>query len=141
MAQTTWWWVAAGIAVAVELGTGTFYLLMIAIGLVAGAVAAHAGLSAPMQLAAAALVGGAAVMAWHFKRLREPAAAPARANPDVNPDIGEIVHVDAWDDEGAASVFYRGARWTAQAADAAAREPGAHRIREVIGNRLVVEKA
>ena len=37
----TLWWVAAGIVVAAELATGTFYLLMIALGLAAGAVAGH----------------------------------------------------------------------------------------------------
>ena len=56
----TWWWVAAGIAVAAELATGTFYLLMIALGLGAGAVAVHLGLAAPLQLLAAAIVGGGA---------------------------------------------------------------------------------
>ncbi|MEJ6023283.1 NfeD family protein [Ramlibacter sp. PS4R-6] len=141
MAQATWWWVAAGIAVAVELGTGTFYLLMIAAGLAAGAIAAHLGLDPTLQVVAAALVGGGAVAAWHAKRRREPPGAQARANPDVNPDIGEVVQVDAWGADGSASVHYRGARWTAVAAPGTAREPGPHRIREVVGNRLVVEKA
>ena len=55
------WWVAAGVAVAAELGTGTFYLLMIALGLVAGAIAAHLGLGTTTQLLVAAVVGGGAV--------------------------------------------------------------------------------
>ena len=54
LSAATLWWVAAGIAVAAELATGTFYLLMIALGLGAGAVAAHAGLSATWQVTAAA---------------------------------------------------------------------------------------
>ena len=141
MAETTWWWVAAGIAVAVELGTGTFYLLMVALGMAAGAIAAHAGVDAPLQVAVAALVGGGAVAAWHVKRRREPPGAPSGSNPDVNPDIGEVVQVDAWAGDGSASVHYRGARWTAVAAPGSPREPGPHRIREVVGNRLVVEKA
>ena len=33
VSAATGWWVAAGIAVAAELGTGTFYLLMMAFGL------------------------------------------------------------------------------------------------------------
>jgi hypothetical protein len=40
VSAATGWWVAAGIAIAAELGTGTFYLLMIAVGLAAGALAA-----------------------------------------------------------------------------------------------------
>ena len=42
---STFWWVAAGIAVAAELATGTFYLLMMALGLAAAAIGAHLGLS------------------------------------------------------------------------------------------------
>ena len=43
LSSASLWWVAAGIAVAVELATGTFYLLMIALGLAAAAIAAHLG--------------------------------------------------------------------------------------------------
>jgi len=32
IAASTFWWVLAGVAVAVELATGTFYLLMFALG-------------------------------------------------------------------------------------------------------------
>ena len=39
------WWVAAGLMVAAELATGSFYLLMVAFGMVAGALAAHLGLA------------------------------------------------------------------------------------------------
>ena len=35
MAESTIWWLLTGTAVAVELITGTFYLLMLAIGLAA----------------------------------------------------------------------------------------------------------
>jgi membrane protein implicated in regulation of membrane protease activity len=140
MAQSTWWWVTAGIAVAVELGTGTFYLLMVAIGLAAGAVAAHSGADGAWQLVAAAVVGGGAVAALHFQRGKEPRQLASQANPDVNADIGETVTVDAWQADGTASVQYRGARWTAIAAHGSPRTTGTHRILEVTGNRLVVGK-
>ncbi|HNJ45700.1 MAG TPA: NfeD family protein, partial [Ottowia sp.] len=52
MADSTVWWIAAGLLVAAELLTGTFYLLMLAIGAAAGALAAHAGLSLSAQLVA-----------------------------------------------------------------------------------------
>jgi membrane protein implicated in regulation of membrane protease activity len=141
MALTTWWWLAAGIAVAVELGTGTFYLLMLAVGLAAGAIAGHAGATFTGQLVVAAVVGGGAVAALHLRRRGMQQPAVAHANPDVNPDIGETVHVEQWLADGSASVQYRGARWTAMAAGGAPREAGMYRIREVVGNRLVVEKA
>ena len=37
----TGWWIAAGMLVAIELLTGTFYLLMLALGCVAAALAAQ----------------------------------------------------------------------------------------------------
>ena len=43
MAESTVWWVLAGSAVALELLTGTFYLLMVAVGCAVGGLAALAG--------------------------------------------------------------------------------------------------
>lgn len=135
----TMWWIAAGVAVAAELATGTFYLLMIALGLTAGAIAAHLGLTPPLQLVAAALIGGGATASWHWRRSRQPAAAPPPANHDVNLDIGERVVVRAWVDDGTARVQYRGSAWTARLAPGARPTSGEHRIVAVEGNWLVLE--
>jgi len=132
------WWITAGLLVAVELATGTFYLLMLALGAVAAALAAHLGLALPMQLVAGACVGGGAVAAWHVLRQRQPQAAPAGANRDVNLDIGERVHVAAWRADGTASVEYRGAQWSARYAGSGAASPGEFTIREIEGSRLVL---
>lgn len=140
MADSTVWWLLTGTAVAVELVTGTFYLLMLAIGLAAGALAAHAGAGMAAQLVTAALVGGGAVAALYVVRQRRPAAPGAAANPDVNLDVGETVVVDAWRPDGTAQVRYRGASWTVAHPPGAAPAAGLHRVREVVGNRLIVEK-
>jgi membrane protein implicated in regulation of membrane protease activity len=136
MTESTIWWLMTGAAVAVELMTGTFYLLMLAVGLAAAALAAHAGASLPAQLVAAAVVGGGAVAAWHLLRGQRPVGD----NADMNLDVGETVTVDAWQPDGTAQVRYRGATWTVALAAGAAAAPGLHRVREVVGNRLVVEK-
>ena len=139
MAESTIWWVLAGGAVAAELLSGTFYLLMVSIGLAAAAIAAHLGLPFSAQLVTAAIVGGGTVAAWHFARERHPKALPASANADVNQDIGATVQVDAWNVDGTASVKYRGANWTVVTTDGAP-STGAHRVKEVVGSRFVVEK-
>jgi membrane protein implicated in regulation of membrane protease activity len=140
MTDATIWWLLAGVAIAVELLSGTFYLLMVAIGLAAAAIAAHLGAPVAAQLVTAAVVGGGAVAAWHLQRGKRPAEPVASENRDVNLDIGETVYVDQWNAEGTAAIKYRGATWTAVAAAGAEHATGAHRVREVVGNRLIVEK-
>jgi membrane protein implicated in regulation of membrane protease activity len=135
---STWWWLGAGALVAVELATGTFYLLMLALGATAGAVAAHLGLGVAPQIVIAALFGGGCTAAWHLKRLREPPALPSEKNRDVNLDIGGSVQVDAWAADGSARVSYRGAPWTVQYAGHGTPQPGEHRIVALNGNRLSV---
>lgn len=140
MAQATVWWLLAGSAVAIELLTGTFYLLMIAVGFAAAALAAHLGLSLVLQLLIAALVGGGAVVAWHLKRDRNRSELPAQANANVNMDIGETVQVMAWNPDGTANVQYRGTNWTVLHRAGVSPTAGLHKVAEVIGNRLLVEK-
>jgi membrane protein implicated in regulation of membrane protease activity len=140
MAETTLWWLLAGAAVAVELITGTFYLLMLAIGMGAAALAAHAGASLPIQLVVAAVMGGGAVAGWHLVRRRRHAGAAGDEDTNMNLDAGEPVHVDAWSADHTATVRYRGTVWTAVPADGMPQGVGPHRVRAVDGARLVVEK-
>ena len=139
LSTPTLWWIAAGVVVATELATGTFYLLMIALGLVAGAVAAHLGFGQATQVVAAALIGGGATAVWHWRRFKQPQSAPSRENHDVNLDIGERVAVHAWAGDGTARVQYRGSAWTARIAPGAPMTFGEHRIVAVEGNWLVLE--
>jgi len=140
MAVSTLWWIGAGLAVAVELATGTFYLLMIAIGLAAGAMAAHLGGGLTTQLVVSALVGGGAVALWYLRRQRYPQTVAAGSNPDVNLDIGEIVHIDQWMPDGTATVKYRGANWTVLHRSGNLPSTGSHRVVEMVGSRLIVDK-
>lgn len=141
MSDASIWWLLAGSAVAVELMTGTFYLLMLATGLVAGALAAYMGLALIGQMLIAAAIGGGAVAAWRWRRSQSSAPMQANANPDVHLDIGEAVHVARWNADGTASVHFRGAQWTAIAADPTEpASPGNFRIKEMRGNRLVIER-
>ena len=135
------WWLATGGLVAAELATGTFYLLMVAMGCAAGALAAHAGLGSTGQVATAALLGAAFTAAWHLKRARSPRSAPVESNRDVMLDIGQTLQVEAWDADGTARVPYRGAAWTVRFAGPGAPAPGEHVIVAVQGNQLRVAPA
>ena len=133
------WWVAAGVAVAAELATGTFYLLMIALGLAAGALAAHFGSTQPTQLLIAAVVAGGATVLWHWRRVSTAGPAlPTAQDRDVNLDIGERVHVAAWRKDDTAQVSYRGSTWAARLLPGAPAVPGEYVVAAVEGNWLVL---
>jgi membrane protein implicated in regulation of membrane protease activity len=140
MADSTIWWLLTGATVAIELMTGTFYLLMFAVGLAAAAIAAHLGMGVTAQLVIAALIGGGAVVAWHFLRGKKMVGKNAEFNSDVNMDIGQTVTVDVWQADGTASIKYRGSSWTAQLQAGSASGAGSYAIEQVIGSRLIVKK-
>lgn len=135
---STLWWVVAGVLVAAELASGTFYLLMLALGAVAAALAAHAGMALSAQLVVAAAVGGGAVAAWHLARGKQAQAPQAQANRDALLDIGGHVHVSHWAADGTTTVQYRGAAWQARWQGAGTPEAGEHVIREIVGTQLLL---
>lgn len=137
---STGWWVVAGVLVAVELGTGTFYLLMLALGAAAGALGAHAGLGLVGQLLLAAAVGGGAVAGWHVKRQRDPKPPPAAENRDVNLDIGARVQVTHWEPNGTTRIQHRGASWQARHAGSGVPLAGEYVIRAIEGQTLLLDR-
>jgi membrane protein implicated in regulation of membrane protease activity len=137
MADWMNWLVAAGLLVILELFSGTFYLLMIAIGLGFGALAALAGTSGPMQAIVAAFVGVMATGLLHRSRLGKPAKSNPARDHNVNLDIGQHVMVPQWND-GRARVMYRGALWDVELGQGASAQSGEFKIVEVQGSRLIV---
>lgn len=140
MAESTIWWLLTGTAIGVELVTGTFYLLMLSVGLSAAAIAAHLGASISVQMAVAAFLGVGSVLAWRSYKRAQPATPPANANRDVNLDVGETVQIDSWNPDGTTTVKYRGANWAVSTLSGGPLASGAHQVVEVIGSRLVVRK-
>lgn len=103
------WWIAAAVLVGVEMMTGTFYLLMVALACVAGGVAAFAGLDVGWQwglAAAVEIVGTYFLHQWKIKNATAPKLS-------ANLDVGQRVKVVEWRDGGRARVSYRGAQWDA----------------------------
>lgn len=133
-----WYWFGlAALALIGEALSGTFYLLLVAVALVAAGIASALGLAFGAQLAVCAvvIVAGAlvlrrtGVLKWR---------GDSAANADVNLDIGQTVMVEAWEADGTARVWYRGAHWEARSAGQPPR-PGAHRIAGIRGSLLVLE--
>ncbi|WP_394781128.1 NfeD family protein [Undibacterium sp.] len=141
--MSTWisWMVAAGVVLILELFTGTFYLLMISIGLVAGGLAALMGSGLEVPYIVAAIVGVAATLALHRSKYGWKKNADASRNPNVNMDIGQSIAVKEWQDNGngkfTARAMYRGALWDVEL-DAPAAGSGVFTIVEIQGSRLMV---
>lgn len=145
MDNSTWWWLLAVGLVAVELITGTFLLIMLALGASAGALAAHLGFSDQIQIALAAAVGALSVGAWYMRQhqvaLKQPLSE--QQSPDLSLDLGQSVHVSQWDADGTAKVNYRGAAWEAKYHPQSPEDrptAGNHRICAMQGNQLVLER-
>lgn len=134
--MTAWmvWLALAGILVTLEMFSGTFYLLMIAFGMAAGALAAWLSLAAEVQILLAAVVGAVAALALRRRRPRKSSAA---RDPNINLDIGQSLHVSHWH-EGTSRAMYRGALWDVELAHGAHARAGQFVIREVRGSRLIV---
>jgi membrane protein implicated in regulation of membrane protease activity len=140
MADSTLWWLLSGALVALELVSGTFYLLMLALGASAAAVSAHLGVSLITQLVVASAVGLGSVAIWYQIKKRRPGDPSARSERSVNLDVGEIIQIDEWRPDGTAQVKYRGAQWSVIQRPGSAPVAGTYRVAELVGSRLLVEK-
>lgn len=134
--MTSWmlWLALAGGLIILELFSGTFYLLMIALAMLAAALAAVAGATVAVQLLLAAVISVAATAVLRRRRRPKPSH-----DPNINLDIGQTLHVSHWHaDHVTARVTYRGAMWDVELAAGAVARPGQFVIREIRGSRLIV---
>jgi len=145
MADWLAWTMLAGVLVVLEMFTGTFYLLMVALGLAAGGVAAFCEASVAAQFLLAAIVGIAATYALRRSRPGRFSQREATRDPNVNLDIGQTLRIKAWDhphgETRTMRALYRGAMWDIELERDAEARPGTFVIREVRGSRLVVANA
>lgn len=135
MTPVIYWLVISGALVALELLTGTVYLLLIAAGMAGGGLAAWLNAPLWMQIVVASLISVSTVFIWHRARGKRTGLNKSAAHLDV----GEKVEVNAWSSDGTASVQYRGANWQAKAQGNLPLQAGVHRIVDVIGSVLILE--
>lgn len=144
MEAWTWWLVLAGVVIICELFTGTFYLLMFALGLASAAVVSLFTDSVQVQMLIAAVIGSAATLALHNSKYGWKERTDAARDPNVNIDIGQQLTVDDWQDQGngvsVARTKYRGAMWDVELRHANGSS-GLFVIEAVEGSRLIVRPA
>ncbi len=134
-----WIWLGlAALALIGELATGTFYLLLVALGLAAGGVAAWLLAGLEWQLVACGVVLLLGLLLLRKTRVLKKREVNSARNADVNLDIGQTVKVEAWAENGTTRVWYRGAHWQAELAAGQPAHGGEHIITEMRGTSLVL---
>jgi len=116
-------WLISGLALIVaELTTGTFYLLMLGVGALAGSAVAFYGLGFAVQSIVAGSVS--VIMVFLFKH--KFAKGKPEQQGENNIDVGQPVFFEAWINEtaGLARVKYRGASWDAKVIEDAKPQSG-----------------
>lgn len=131
------WFGMAGILVIAEIFSGTFYLLMIAAGALAGGAAALAGLVFALQMAIAAIVGAITIFLLRKSSFAKKRQLSAARDPNVNLDIGQTVYIAQWQGNHARAM-YRGAMWDIELMPGGAAVAGTFIIDEIRGSHLIV---
>ena len=117
LSNASLWWIAAGVAVAAELATGTFYLLMIALGLARGRPRRPVRRRRkPIQFVAAAVVGGGATALWHWRRVstRRAGAADGAATATSTSTSASASMSRPGPTTARRGCSYRGSTWAAR---------------------------
>lgn len=133
MAAYIIWFLLALILLATEMASGTFYLLVLAVALATGGIAALFDVPLPMQIALAALVGVTGTIILRRTKITRPAAAQSQ-----NLDFGQPVKVLHWREDGTLRVSYRGAEWDAEVITADTRHDRPLFIEAMRGSTLIL---
>lgn len=128
-----YWFLLTLILVGMEMATGTFYILIVAIAMAIGGAAALLGLAFAAQLTLAALAGITGIVLlqrWKSGHVSDVTSQSL--------DIGEPVKILTWHDDGTARVFYRGAEWNAELEAKDDGQEGVFYIKYIRGSVLVL---
>lgn len=127
----SYWFLLALTLLAMEMATGTFYMLVLAIAMAVGGLAAWLSAGMAWQLILCALVMIAGAMIIKFRKTSPEDEA-------VSLDVGQPVQVLEWFDNGFARVSYRGAEWDAEPDTADMSRNGIFYIKELRGSSLIL---
>ncbi|MBI3479384.1 MAG: NfeD family protein [Nitrosomonadales bacterium] len=134
MADYSWWFVAALLLAGAEMATGTFYMLVVALAMALGGIAALAGFDMVWQYA----LSGIAAVIGTVVLYRIRAARPDAAQEDNSLDTGQPVKLIRWNDDGTARVHYRGAEWDAELESSDTPRESTLYIKAMLGNKLIL---
>ena len=128
-----YWFLLAFIMLALEMATGTFYILVMSVALAIGGLVALAGLDLTWQLTVSALAGIIGILVLQQRKRKAPLV-----NQASNPDVGEQVSVLTWRENGKLRVYFRGTEWDAELASSDVAREQALYIKATRGSTLIL---
>ncbi len=133
MEPYVYWFLLAFGLLALEMVTGTFYMLIVSIALGLAGIAALFGLNLPLQitLSAAASIIGTVI-------LRRMKGMHTGKMISQSLDIGQSVRVISWLEDGVARVHYRGTEWDAELESSSVPRDGVLYIKAIQGSKLIL---
>lgn len=135
------WFILVGVCLILELLTGTFYLLFLALGLLAGGVVSGLGFSIYIQIIAFITTSMLCIFGLRvFGMSKKGNGHHTGKNSSLNLDVGTLLSVTQWDSPRKTKVSYRGAQWQAILADSIPGDalPGDYIISDIQGLVLVL---
>jgi membrane protein implicated in regulation of membrane protease activity len=133
MEPYVYWFLLAFGLLALEMATGTFYMLIVSIALGLAGIAALLGLNLPLQItlcAVASIIG--TVILRRMKGMRTGKIISQSL------DIGQSVRVISWHGDGDARVHYRGTEWDAELESSSLPRDGVLYIKAIQGSKLIL---
>lgn len=133
MALYVYWFLLALVLAGLEMATGTFYLLIVAIAMTIGGVSDLLGLVFAAQLVLAALAGIAGIiLLLRWKK------AHTSDTKSMSLDIGQPVKIIAWRKDGTVRVFYRGTEWDGELETKDSERGEVFYIKDIQGSVLIL---
>lgn len=127
-----YWFLLSLILLAMEMATGTFYLLIASIATAMGGLAAWLSAGVEWQYTLSALTAVTGTLGLRLWKSRHA----GKANIDL--DAGQSVQILTWLDNGCARVLYRGTEWDAEPETAELSHEGIFYIKEMRGSSLII---
>jgi membrane protein implicated in regulation of membrane protease activity len=133
MEPYVYWFLLAFGLLALEMATGTFYMLIVSIALGLAGIGGLLGLNLPLQItlsAVASIIG--TVILRRMKGMRTGKMISQSL------DIGQSVRVISWLEDGIARVHYRGTEWDAELESSSVPRDGVLYIKAIQGSKLIL---
>jgi membrane protein implicated in regulation of membrane protease activity len=132
MKPYVYWFLLAFGLLALEMATGTFYMLIVSIALGLAGIGALFGLNLPLQItlsAVASIIG--TVILRRMKGTHTEIISQSL-------DIGQSVRIISWREDGIARVHYRGTEWDAELEASSVPHNSVLYIKAIQGSKLIL---